>query len=138
MPTPKAGTQGEQDEPVIYDNELQLLSKETRDKLQTLTKTADTINKAREEETQIRDGLNHMILESEKVHRPLAQILVTLEDLYQLLAELDLELMDIRSKGNIVTHEKRVKVADTETISQDKIESLINKLENCRDHTKRD
>ena len=42
--------------------------------------------------------------------------------------------MDIRSKGNIVTHERRVKVADTETISRDRIESLINELENCRDH----
>ena len=42
--------------------------------------------------------------------------------------------MDIKSKGNIVTHEKRVKVADTETISKDRIESLINELKNCRDN----
>ena len=54
--------------------------------MQTLTKIADTINKTGEEETQIRDGLNHMILESEKVHGPLAQRLFTIEDLYQLLA----------------------------------------------------
>ena len=40
--------------------------------------------------------------------------------------------MDIRRRGNIITHEKRVKVADTETISQDTIESLRNELENCR------
>ena len=94
----------------------------------------DTIDKAGEEETQIRDGLNHMILESEKVQGPLAQRLVTLEDLYQLLAELEQKLKDIRSKGNLVTHERRVKVADTETISRDRIESLINELENHRDH----
>ena len=42
--------------------------------------------------------------------------------------------MDIRKRGNIITHEKRVKVANTETISQDTIESLKNELESCRDN----
>ena len=102
--------------------------------MQTRTKIADTINKTEEEEKQVREELNHVILESEKVHGPLAERLVTLEDQYQLLAELERELMDIRSKGNIVTHKKRVMVADTETISRDRIESLINELGNRRDH----
>ena len=42
--------------------------------------------------------------------------------------------MDIRKRGNIITHEKRVKVANTETISQDTIESLRNELESRRDN----
>ena len=103
MPTPKAGTRGDQEELVIYENELQTLAKETRDKLQTLTKIADTIDKAEEEEKQVREDLNHIILESEKVHGPLAERLVTLEDQYQLLAKLERELMDIRKRGNILT-----------------------------------
>ena len=102
--------------------------------MQTLTKIVDTINKAGEEENQVKEDLNHIILKSEKVHEPLSKRLVTLEDQYQLLAELERELMDIRRRGNILTHVKRLKVADTETISQDKIESLRNELENHRDH----
>ena len=69
----------------------------------------------------------------EKVYGPLSERLVTLDDQYQLLAELEQELMDIRKRGNIITHEKRVKVANTETISQDTIESLRNELESHRD-----
>ena len=94
------------EEPVIYENEMQALTKETRDKLQTLTRIADTINKAGEEENQVREDLNHIILESEKVHGPLSERLVTLDDQYQLLAELERELMDIRKRGNIITQEK--------------------------------
>ena len=66
-------------------------------------------------------------------HGPLAGRLVTLDDQYQLLAELEQELMDIRKRGNIITHEKTVKVANTETLSQDTIESLRKELEECRD-----
>ena len=47
------------------------------------------LKKTEEEETQIRDEVNHMILESEKEHGALAQRLVTIKDLYQLLAELE-------------------------------------------------
>ena len=112
---------------------MQSLTQETRDKLQTLTKIVDAIDKAGEEETQVREDLNCIILESENEHGPLAGRLVTLDDQYQLLAELEQELMDIRKRGNIITHEKRVKVANTETISQDTIESLKHELEICRD-----
>ena len=108
---------------------MQLLTQETRDKLQTLTKIADAIDKAGEEETQVREELNCIILESEKELGPLAGRLVTLDDQYQHLAELEQELMDIRKRGNIITHEKRVKVENTETISQDTIESLRKMLE---------
>ena len=66
-----------------------VLTKETSDKLRILTTIADTIDKAWEEENQVREHLNHIILKSEKVHGPLAERLVTLEDQYQLLAELE-------------------------------------------------
>ena len=42
--------------------------------------------------------------------------------------------MDIRKKGNIITHEKRIKVANTETISKDTIRFLRNKSESHRDN----
>ena len=41
--------------------------------------------------------------------------------------------MDIRNRGNIITHEKTVKVANTETLSQDTIESLRKELEERKD-----
>ena len=133
LPTPRTGNQENPEELDIYENELQSLAQETRDKLQTLTKIQDAIDKAGEEETQVREDLNHIILERENEHGPLAGRLVTLDDQYQLLAELEQELMDIRKRGNIITHEKRVKVVNTETISQDTIESLRKELESRRD-----
>ena len=52
MPTPKVGTCRDREELVIYENELQTLAKETREKLQTLTKVADTADKAKEEKNR--------------------------------------------------------------------------------------
>ena len=124
LPTPRAGNRENPDELDIYENELQSLAQETRDKLQTLTKIQDAIDKAGEEETQVREDLNRIILESEKEHGPLAERLVTLDEQYQVLADLELELMDIRRRGNIIAHEKTVKIANTETLSQETIESL--------------
>ena len=46
LPTPRAGNRIEQEEPIIYENELQALTKETRDKLQKLTRIVDAIDKA--------------------------------------------------------------------------------------------
>merc|ERR1711867_247286 len=49
LPTPRAGNHGDQEEPIIYENGLQAQTKETRDKLQTLTRITDTIDKASED-----------------------------------------------------------------------------------------
>ena len=133
LPTPRAGTRENPDELDIYENELQSLAQETRDKLKTLTKIQDAIEKAGEEENQVREELNHIIIESEKEHGSLADRLVTLDEQYQVLADLELELMDIRRRGNIIAHEKTVKIANTETLSQDTIESLRKELEERKD-----
>ena len=41
--------------------------------------------------------------------------------------------MDIRKRKNIIVHEKTVKIANTETLSQDTIESLRKDLEERKD-----
>ena len=41
--------------------------------------------------------------------------------------------MDIRRRGNIIAHEKTVKIANTETLSQETIESLRKDLEERKD-----
>ena len=58
LPTPRAGTRANPDELVIYENEIQALPQETRDKLTTIDKIQDTIEKVGEEETQVREELN--------------------------------------------------------------------------------
>ena len=90
LPTPRAGTRENPDELVIYENELQSLAQETRDKLTTLAKIQDAIEKAGEEENQVREELNQIIIEGEKEHGPLADRLVTLDEKYQVLADLEL------------------------------------------------
>ena len=56
------------------------ITKETRDKLRILTRIADTIDKAGEEEKQVREDLNNIILKSEKNHGLLSERLITLDD----------------------------------------------------------
>ena len=55
LPTPKAGSREDQDELATYKNELPTITKETREKLQTLTKIAETIDKTEEEEKKVRE-----------------------------------------------------------------------------------
>ena len=58
LPTPIAGTRENPHELVICESELQTLAQETRDKLTTLAKIENAIEKAGEEETQVREKLN--------------------------------------------------------------------------------
>ena len=58
----------------------------------------DSIVRVGEEETQVKEELNHIILEGEKEHGPLAERLVTLDDQYKFLTKLEHKLMDIRKK----------------------------------------
>ena len=83
LPTPRAGTRANPDELVIYESELQSLAQETRDKLTTLTRIQDDIEKVGEEETQVREELTRFIIEAEKEHGPLEDKLVTLNEKYQ-------------------------------------------------------
>ena len=59
--------------------------------------------------------------------------LVTLDEKYQALAILKLELMNIRRRGNIIAYEKTVKIASTETLSQETIDSLRKELGDRKD-----
>ena len=102
---------------------------ETRDKQAKLEQLQDTIAKVTEEENQVRERLNQFIIKAKQEHGSLEDKLVTLDEKYQALASLELELMDIRRRKNIIVHEKIVKIANTETLSQDTIESLRKDLE---------
>ena len=68
LPTLVAGTRKSSDEPSIYENKLQALSQETRDKLAKLEQLQDTIVKVTEEENQVRERLNQFIVEAKQEH----------------------------------------------------------------------
>ena len=133
LPTVVAGTRKSPDETSIYENELQALSQETRDKLAKLEQLQDTIAKVNEEENQVRERLNQFIIAAKQEHGSLEDRLVTLDERYQALARLELELMGIRRRRNIIAYEKTVKIASTETLSQETIDSLRKELEDCKD-----
>ena len=71
------------------------------------------------EESNIKNELNDVILKGDKEHGPLAERLVTLDDQYKFLTNLEQELMDIRKKGNIISYEKGGNVENTTNISLD-------------------
>ena len=54
LPTPRIGNREDPEELDIYENELQSFAQEPRHKLQTFTNIQDAIDKAGEEETQVR------------------------------------------------------------------------------------
>ena len=134
LPTPKEGTRKDQEDPVIYNNEIELLSQGIKDKLEILTKIANTIEKTEEEETQIRNEVNEMLHESEKEHGALAQRLVNIDDLYHLLTELEQDLMDLRRQGDWTSPERRTRFAESEANPKERIEAVITELGNHRDH----
>ena len=68
LPAVVTGTRESSDEPSIYENELQALSQETRDKLAKLEQLQDTIAKVTEEENQVREGLKEFIIEAKQEH----------------------------------------------------------------------
>ena len=88
LPTLKAGNREDPYELAIYINELPTITKDTREKIQTLTKIPDTIDKTDQEEQKVRTELNNYVIKSEGAHGPLADKLVTPDDKYKLLAEL--------------------------------------------------
>ena len=78
--------------------------------MQNLTKIADKTEAVAEEEKQARAGLSNYVTESQEAHTPLADKLAALNKTYTLLTDLELELFDIRKRGNIIAYEKRAKV----------------------------
>ena len=117
LPTVLTGTRKTADETHIFENELQTLSQDTRDKLAKLEKIQVTIVKLSEEENQIREKINQFTAASQQEHGgPLEERLVTLDENYKELASLELELMDISKRKNIIAYEKSVKIASTETL----------------------
>ena len=59
LPTPKAGSQTDQNEPDIYISELLTLTQQAQDKLQNISQLADKTSKASEEEKQAKLELNN-------------------------------------------------------------------------------
>ena len=89
--------------------------------------------KIKDEETRVRKELNQFILEAEKEHGPLDNKFVMLDSKYKILADLELELMDIRNKGNIIEYERTGQAPSIEIISQETKESLRRDVEKFRE-----
>ena len=132
MPTPKSGSQTDQNEPAIYISELQTLTKQTQDKLQDISQLADKTSKASEEEKQTKLELNNYEAENEEAHGPLADKVAKLDKIYTTLVDLELELDDIRKKGNIIAYEKKARVPEDDTLSQGRVDKFKDELESRR------
>ena len=134
LPTVITGTRKSPEETSIFENELQALSQDTRDKLTKLEQIQVTITKLNEEENQIREKINQFTAASQQEHGgSLEERLVTLDEKYKELASLELELMDISRRKNIIAYEKSVKIASTETLSPETIDSIRKELGDHKD-----
>ena len=131
LPTPKEGTRKDQEDPVIYNDEIELLSQGIKDKLDILAKIANKIENIEKEETKIRNEVHQMLQKSKKEHGELAQRLVNIDNLYQLLAELERDLVDLRRQGNKTPSERKTRCAESEAPSKEQIEAVVTELQNC-------
>ena len=59
-----------------------------------------------EEESKVRNELGEIILKGEKEHGPLEARLAMLKEEYKVLTNLELQLVNVMEKGNIITYEK--------------------------------
>ena len=89
LPTPKEGNRENQEDPAIYNYEMELLSQGIKDKLDILAKITNRIEIIEKEETKISSEVHQMLQESEKDHGASAQRLVDIDNLHQVLAELE-------------------------------------------------
>ena len=81
LPTVVAGTRQSPDEPSIFENELQTLSQDTRDKLSKLEKIQVNIEKLNVEERQIKEKVIQYTAPCQQEHGgPLPERLVTLDE----------------------------------------------------------
>ena len=106
LPITRNGIKEDPTEPLIYENELQSITQETRSKLQILNRMATLIANIEEEESELKNELSNTILREE--YEPLTERLVKLEEQYKVFSELNQELMDIKETGDIITHEKGI------------------------------
>ena len=88
----------------------------------------NSIVSVEKKESEIKNELNNIILKGDKEHGPLAERLVTLEDQYKFLTNLEQELMDIRKKENKIAYEKGDKAKNTTGNSLDTGKSQKNEL----------
>ena len=80
LPTPKEGTRENQEDAAIYNDEMELLSQEIKDKFDILAQITNRIEIIEKEETKIREEVHQMLQESEKEHGALSQRLVNIEN----------------------------------------------------------
>ena len=106
LPTPRDGIREYNAVPFIYKDELQSITQGTRSKLQILNEMATSIVSIDKEESKVRNELGEIILKGEKEHGPLEARLAMLKEENKVLTNLELELINIMEKGNIITYEK--------------------------------
>ena len=55
-----------------------------------------------------------------------------MDKMYTTLVDLELERDDIRKKRNIIDYEKKARIQDDNTLSQDRVDKFRDELEICR------
>ena len=70
--------------------------------------------------------------EIEAIHGPLTDKVAKLDKIYTTLVDLELELDDIRKRDNIIAYEKKARVSNDDTISQERVDKFKDELESRR------
>ena len=74
--------------------------------------------------------MNNFELKIEQVDGSLINKVAELKEIYTTLVELELELKAIRNEGNIIAYEKKAKVLDNGTLSEERVGKFKDEIEN--------
>ena len=119
-------------EPAIYISVLQSLAKQTQDNLQAVCRLIKKTSKASKEEEHANLELNNCETEYKDSQETLAHRIADLNQVYIALVDLELDHDKIRKEGNIIDYEKKREVPNTNTLYQERVNNLRDKLESCR------
>ena len=118
-------------EPAIHISVFQSLTKQTKERLHAIYQLADRASKASEEEEQAKIDLDSCEAEHEAVHGPIVDKIARVNEAYITLVDLQLDLNYIRKEGNIITCERKIGIPDNNTLYQERVKNIKDKLENC-------
>ena len=84
------------------------------------------------DEKQARVELSNFEAECEHIHGSLTDKVEELKEVYTTLVELELEIDAIKKEGNITAYEKKAKVPENGTLSQERVNKFKDERDNHR------
>ena len=107
IPELKKGSRVVKEEPAVYEEELENLTRQNHYKYYDLVKLVDKVHKATAEEEAAVKALNSYISNQEETYGSLINRVKKIDRKNKVLEALEIETEEIKEQGNIIAYEKQ-------------------------------